>query len=197
MIDLELFTEADFAQLIGWLDHERLLTEWSGPLFSFPLTPDQLRGYLQHANQPQRSERFAYKAVDADSGAAVGHISLDYLNWNDQTGRITRVLVGAPAARGHGVGQAMVKAALRIGFEELGLRRISLGVYDFNATAIRCYQRCGFRRIGTLQDVVRFHGEAWSSMEMSIMKHEWTPVEKPPPLLGRNARFGASSALGS
>jgi RimJ/RimL family protein N-acetyltransferase len=142
-------------------------------VFTDPLTAEQLREYLQHANQPKQSEVFAYKAIDAVTGATVGHISLAHLNWNDNTGRISRVLVGDPAMRCRGYGQAMVKALLKIGFEKLGLRRISLGVYDFNSPAIRCYQRCGFHHIGTLRHVVRYKDEYWSAVEMSIMQHEW------------------------
>jgi RimJ/RimL family protein N-acetyltransferase len=103
----------------------------------------------------------------------VGHISLGQLNWDNRTGRISRVLVGSPALRGQGYGQAMVNALLNIGFTELGLQRITLGVYDFNTPAIRCYHRCGFQHIGTLRHVVRYDNEYWSSVEMCLQKDEW------------------------
>ncbi|SFP98789.1 GNAT family N-acetyltransferase [Hymenobacter arizonensis] len=173
MVLLKPLTENDFPQLISWVDNERLLKEWSDPMFTYPLTTEQLHQYLQHANQPRKSEVFAYKALDAATGDVVGQISLAHLNWNDSTGRISSVLVGDEALRCRGYGQAMVKALLKIGFEKLGLRRISLGVYDFNSPAIRCYQRCGFHHIGTLRHVVRYQDEYWSSVEMSIMQHEW------------------------
>jgi RimJ/RimL family protein N-acetyltransferase len=177
MLLLAPFTEHDFPQLISWLNSERLLKEWSGPMFSFPLTTDQLHRYLHEANRAQQSELFAYKVIDAATNTTVGHISLAHLNWGDKTGRITRVLVGDPALRCRGYGQAMVKALLKLGFEQLGLRRISLGVYDFNSPAIRCYQRCGFHHIGTLRHVVRYEGEYWSSVEMSIRQEEWKQAD--------------------
>jgi len=177
MIILEPFTEADFSQLISWIDNERLLKEWSGGLFSFPLTEDSLRWYIEDANDLENSEVFIYKAIDTSTGETVGHISLGSISQHHKAGRITRVLVGNTAARGQGYGQAMIKAILAIGFQDLGLHRISLGVYDFNRSAIRCYERAGMHREGTLRDVVRYGDEYWSLVEMSILKPEWQQVQ--------------------
>lgn len=176
MILLQPFTEADFPQLIAWIDSERLLKEWSGALFSFPLTPDKLRWYIQGANDPARSDVFAYKAVAARTGETVGHISLGSISRHNRSGRITRVLVG-PGGRGHGYCPAMIRAVLAVGFGELGLHAITLGVYDFNTAAIRCYRRCGFHLDGTLRHAVRYHDEYWSSVEMSMLEDEWQATQ--------------------
>ncbi|HEX8506599.1 MAG TPA: GNAT family protein [Hymenobacter sp.] len=177
MIFLEPFTEADFPQLIAWLDCEPLLKVCFGPKFTFPLTPGQLRQHVRDANVPGHSERLVYKALDAGTGVPIGHIALDHLNWDARTGRISQVLVGQLADRGRGYGQAITQAALAIGFDELGLHRIGLGVYDFNAAAIRCYEQCGFRHIGTLRHVLRYDDEYWSSAEMSLLASEWRQAQ--------------------
>ena len=173
MIALEPFTPDDFAQLIAWIDNERLLTEWSGSLFGFPLTPADLAWYVRGANDFAAPDVFIYKAVERATGQTVGHISLGSISQRDRSGRITRVLVGPGAARGRGYCAAMVRALVRIGFAELGLHRIGLGVYDFNHGAIRCYQKCGFHTDGTLRDVARYGGEYWSLVEMSLLEDEW------------------------
>lgn len=180
MIKLEPFTEADFQQLISWIDNEGLLKEWSGGLFSFPLTEDSLRWYIEDSNDLATSEVFIYKAVDPRTDEVVGHISLGSISQYNRAGRITRVLVGNTAARGRGYCQAMIKAILAIGFEDLGLHRISLGVYDFNQSAIRCYQRAGMHREGTLRDVVRYGDEYWSLVEMSMLAPEWHQAQAEP-----------------
>ncbi|RZK12629.1 MAG: N-acetyltransferase, partial [Hymenobacter sp.] len=153
MIKLELFTPADFAQLIAWVDTEQLLYEWSGSLFSFPLTPAGLDWYLEGANDFANPEVFIYKAIESDTGRAVGHISLGGISERNRSGRISRVLVAE--GKGRGYCAAMVRAVLRIGFEQLHLHRIDLGVYDFNHAAIRCYEKCGLRVDGVLRDVLR------------------------------------------
>ena len=183
MITLEPFTPADFAQLIAWVNNEQLLHEWSGSLFSFPLTPSALDWYLEGANDFANPEVFIYKAVESETGQTVGHISLGGISEHNRSGRISRVLVGQ--GKGRGYCAAMVRALLRIGFEELRLHRIDLGVYDFNHAAIRCYQKAGFQIDGVLRDVARHGDYYWSLVEMSILEDEW--AAKQAALVGKAA----------
>lgn len=178
MIRLEPFTPADFDQLIAWINDERLMKEWSGSLFSFPLTEESLAWYLEGANDLKKPEVFVYKAVDDKTGTVVGHISLGGISERDKSGRITRVLVGSAAERGKGFCRKMIRGMLKIGFDDLGLHRISLGVYDFNTAAIQCYLKAGFTQEGVMRDVVKHGDEYWSLVEMGILEHEWRAQQK-------------------
>ncbi len=42
MIKLEPFEKEDFDQLISWTDSEKLLIQFAGPDYTFPLTTQQL-----------------------------------------------------------------------------------------------------------------------------------------------------------
>ncbi len=172
MIQLEAFTAADFPELQEWLKTAQLLSEWSGGLFSFPLSEDALHWYIEDTNVVGESDVFIYKAVDTKTGQTVGHLSLGNISQRDRSGRLTRVLV-SEKQRGRGICTKMIDQVLRIGFEDLKLHRISLGVYSFNHGAIRCYLRCGFHKEGVLRDVVRYGTEYWSLVEMSILEDEW------------------------
>jgi len=46
MIKLEPFTSKDFLRLINWMDSERELVQFAGPIFSYPLTENQLTEYI-------------------------------------------------------------------------------------------------------------------------------------------------------
>jgi RimJ/RimL family protein N-acetyltransferase len=50
MIKLEPFTSDDFTQLMEWVDDERLMKEWSGSMFSFPLSEAGLTWYIEGSN---------------------------------------------------------------------------------------------------------------------------------------------------
>ena len=67
----------------------------------------------------------------------------------------------------------MVSAVLKIGFEDLKLHRICLGVYDFNKAAISCYKKAGLVIEGTNRDCLLFKTQWWSMVEMSILEEEW------------------------
>ena len=173
MLVLEKFTSSDYGQLIEWIKDEELLMNWSGSLFSFPLTEKSLEWYIEDVNDIDTSLCFIYKAVDTETNATVGHISLGGISKKNSSGRISRVLIGNTNNRGKGCCQEMIKAVIKIGFETLKLHRISLGVYDFNTSAIRCYQKAGFAIEGTTRDVLNYKGSWWSLIEMSILEDEW------------------------
>ena len=173
MIRLEHFMKEDFKQLISWIDSETLLTHWSGSLFRFPLNEDSLDWYIEDTNDLANSEAFVYKAVDSDTGETVGHISLGGISFKNRSARVSRVLVGNNQDRKAGICQQMVKAVLKIGFEDLHLHRISLGVYTNNPAAIRCYERCGFKNEGINRDILLHNNEWWSMIEMSMLEDEW------------------------
>jgi RimJ/RimL family protein N-acetyltransferase len=179
MIVLEYFERKDFEQLINWLSNEELLMNWSGSLFSFPLTLESMHWYIRDVNNMPHAEAYVYRAVETDTGEVVGHISLGGLSPKNRSGRISRVLVGNEAARGKGYCRQMVEAVLKIGFEELKLHRISLGVYDFNTAAIKCYQKAGLITEGTSRDCLLFKDQWWSLVEMSMLEEEWRALQKP------------------
>jgi RimJ/RimL family protein N-acetyltransferase len=131
-----------------------------------------LEWYIEDTNLINESGAFVYKAVETETGAAVGHISLGGISWKNRSSRISRVFV-RPDAMQKGICQQMTKAVLQIGFEELGLHRIGLGVYENNKAALNCYLKSGFNIEGVSRDVLWFNGEFLSLVEMAILEPEW------------------------
>ncbi len=171
MIRLEYFTRKDFEELIRWIDTEELMMNWAGGLFNFPLTSESLEWYISNVNQPG-AEAYVFKVVEEVSGKSVGHISLGSLSQKNRSGRITRVYI-VPEARGRGICNIMVRKAAEFGFRELGLHRISLGVYNNNKDAIHCYTKAGFSIEGIMRDNTFFNGKWYSLVEMSMLEHEF------------------------
>jgi RimJ/RimL family protein N-acetyltransferase len=161
-VELREFEPADAGCLLAWVGGPEELLTWSGPAFSWPLDQGQLGAYAAEAS------RRIWMAVDARTGEAVGHASLK-LAADRPGGRLGRVLV-APAARGRGVGAAMLTQVLAQAFGELGLERVELGVFTHNGSAIRLYERLGFTCEAVLRDVEHVNGRGWSAMRMSVHK---------------------------
>ena len=134
VIKLESFQKSDFKQLINWINSEEFLIQWSGNAFTFPLDEQQLE-YIESANT------LAFKVVDEETSDVIGHISLGQIDNINKSARIGKVLVGNTKMRGRSIGKHMMKAVLHIAFDELKLHRVTLGVYDFNTSAISCYEK--------------------------------------------------------
>jgi RimJ/RimL family protein N-acetyltransferase len=177
-IRLRRFDHSDFSRLIGWMESPEALMQWSG-VFTWPLDERQLQDYLS-ASLGENPIRRIYTVLEAGRGEPVGHIELNNIDERNRSATVSRVLVGDPKLRGQGLGRAMVEATLRIGFGEMGLHRIDLVVFDFNAPAIACYERAGFVVEGRERDVRRMGGGYWSALRMGILEDQWRRHQEPP-----------------
>jgi RimJ/RimL family protein N-acetyltransferase len=114
--------------------------------------------------------RRLYKAMKEDS--FVGYIELNNINLEHNNAVISRVLVNK-SFEGQGIGYEMVKWLTDLAFREFGFHRISLGVFDFNIRAFRCYEKVGFIKEGVLRESMKVKDSYWSSILMSILNQEW------------------------
>lgn len=171
MVRLEYFERRDFPKLIEWIADEETMMNWAGALFTFPLTESSLDWYISDVNEPT-SEAYIYRVVEEESGEVIGHISLGSVSRKNRSARISRVFLH-PTVRGKGYCYLIVRKIIDIGFNQLGLHRISLGVYSFNKSAIRCYQKSGFTIEGTMRENLWFKDTWWSLVEMSILEQEF------------------------
>jgi RimJ/RimL family protein N-acetyltransferase len=176
MIELQPFERSDFQRLISWVPSAEFLMQWAGFIFKYPLDEAQLEEYLRSAEK-NPARRCIWKAVNSDTGEVIGHVELNNIYEHDRKADLCRVMV-APSHRGKGYGKQMVLKVLEFAFAELGLHRVQLGVYNFNESAIRCYETCGFVKEGLLRECRRMGKEWWSLYQMSILEHEWRTRQK-------------------
>jgi len=157
-IQLKPFTPGDFKTLIAWIADEALLTQFAGPVFTFPLTEEQLHHYLEDAH------RSVFKVVDSTTQCTIGHAEI----YNNQHGsvRLCRVLIGDEKFRGKGFGQAIIQALISYSLKELHATTISLNVYTWNTGAIKCYEKVGFVLNGDHFTTVKVGEEVWQSVQM-------------------------------
>lgn len=83
-----------------------------------------------------------------EQGAIVGTLTLMILITPGATFGFVEDVVVDVAARGHGIGEALVRECLRLAAEQ-GARRIELHSGDHRQAAIRLYQRVGFKKFET------------------------------------------------
>jgi RimJ/RimL family protein N-acetyltransferase len=181
----------DCGKLVGWIPSSDALFQWSGPWdFRWPLHRAQLERDLAAAGERRR----VLAAVNP-AGELVGHVMLTA--WPDHgLGLIGRVLVD-PERRGSGLGRALMREIVRVGFDELGLHRLQLTVYDFNSAAIACYQHTGFTIEGRLRDSTLGSDGYWNGYVMAMLEPEYRRRQLPHDggHVVRSARFGDAEAL--
>jgi RimJ/RimL family protein N-acetyltransferase len=169
-IQLRPFGRGDFDRLIAHAESPEFLYQWAGGLFTFPLDGGQLDRYLLTAVGEPPTTRI-YTALD-QAGTPVGHIELTRIDRQHRGASLARVLVFSEH-RGQSLGRVLLTQALRVGFEQLGLHRIDLVVFDFNQAAVAAYRRAGMVVEGRLRDVRKVGDTFWSVLQMSMLEDEW------------------------
>ncbi len=79
------------------------------------------------------------------------------------------IFIGEDSARGHGIGTASCKLALKYAFEELGLNRVYLRALAGNEAAIRSYEKAGFVKEGLLREDVCINGKFTDIVWMAVL----------------------------
>lgn len=99
-----------------------------------------------------RHDDRAYFAIEtADEALHVGNVWLWAIDRRHRKAEL-RVVIGAAAARGRGIGAAAIDKMCRHAFDEFKLHRIYAHVLDINPAGRRAFERAGFTLEGTLRD---------------------------------------------
>ncbi len=162
---LEKFSEIDFDTLLSWVKDEKELIQFAGPIFSFPLTKDQLQNYLKD------TKRHAFKIIHHDTNMSIGHC--EAYKTNEQNSRLCRILIGDKNFRGRGYGTILTKILTEWCFDNLNTNFVDLNVYDFNNIAIKSYENVGFKKEIINEETTQVKNENWTSYKMTVTRKEF------------------------
>lgn len=124
---------------------------------------------------------FAIEPLPGQNGAGqfAGACSLQHIDTRNRHAELG-IWMASHAMRGLGYGTEAVRLLLGYAFEVVRLDKVHLGVYDFNESGIRSYERVGFRYEGRLRDMIYYDGRYWDEWPMRILRSEWERDQKPP-----------------
>ncbi|WP_346897841.1 GNAT family protein [Clostridium sp. UBA7503] len=175
MIRLELIKKEDLNKIVEWNSNKSAdeLLQWAGPLYEHPLTLSQVEKYFLDEKNKGVVDTYIYKIATISTGDIIGTVELREVDQENKVARVCRFLIGEEKERGKGIGALALKEVLRIGFEVKGFEKITLGVFDFNKGAVRCYEKAGFEIEKLIKDARKAKDGYWSLYEMSVSKSKW------------------------
>jgi RimJ/RimL family protein N-acetyltransferase len=128
---------------------------------------------------------FSIRTLEDDR--LIGEIGLDVVNWPGRDAFVG-LGIGETEYWSKGYGTDVMSVLLRFAFTEINLRRVSLGVFEYNPRAIRSYEKTGFRHEGRLRHLLNREGRRWDNLFMGILREEWLELNMP---VGAEAAVGA------
>lgn len=119
----------------------------------------------------ENKNEFSFAIVNKN-GEYIGGCNTMHLDFKNGTTYIA-LYIGHPDYMNKGYGTEAMKMFLNFLFNELGLRKVKLGVFDFNKRAIRCYEKCGFSVDGINKDELYRYGKYHDNLAMSITREKF------------------------
>jgi RimJ/RimL family protein N-acetyltransferase len=113
---------------------------------------------------------FTIRALEDDR--LIGELGFDGISYT-QGETFVGIGIGERDYWDKGYGTDAMNVLLRYGFTELNLQRVTLTVFEYNARAIRSYEKCGFRVEGRTRETLHREGRRWDVIFMGILQEEW------------------------
>jgi RimJ/RimL family protein N-acetyltransferase len=117
-------------------------------------------------------ESVAYAIEIRESGRLIGLTTFSNLD-PDNGSVLFHITIGEPDTWDQGYGTEATGLMLWLAFERIGLHRVSLSVFGFNARAIRAYEKAGFQVEGRHRQAIWRDGRRWDEVMMGILAPEW------------------------
>lgn len=147
-------------------DYETVRGMLSGIPFPSSLSDEQ-RWLEQQTSYTRGEYQFA---IEDGGGDLVGRCGVIRLDWKNRVAEVA-IMLGTPY-RGRGYGTEAMALLTAFCFREMNLHKVKVSVFDFNAAAIRCYEKCGFVREGALRKEIFRDGAYRDVVLMARMAEE-------------------------
>ena len=174
MLRLRPYKPCDAQSIASWCSDERTLRRWSADRFGeFPVTAEDINEkYLKFNGDCSEPDNF-YPMTAFDETGAVGHFIMRFVDEEKRTLRLGFVIVD-DAKRGRGYGREMIGLALKFAFEMICAEKVTIGVFDTNPAAFRCYTSAGLTEAAEYEkEALEFFGEKWGLIELEMTAEEY------------------------
>jgi RimJ/RimL family protein N-acetyltransferase len=167
-VELRRHDRANYPLYARWYGDEEVwrLTSWEPE----PMRRGAVERLFEDREKSPRDDSFAIHREAEEE--PFGVISLMNISEDNASADLS-VIVGDEKYRDKGLGTEAIRIILWHAFEELGLDRVGLSVFEFNEPAISAYEKLGFKRESRLRNAVRRDGGSHDAIFMRILASEW------------------------
>ena len=170
MLCLRPYRSCDAEVIVKWIGDEVSFRKWCADRYeNYPITEMDINRQYSECMQAG----FFYPMTAFADQHAVGHLIMRFTDDEKMVLRFGFVIADNKK-RGMGYGKEMLRISLKYAFEILKVKKVTLGVFENNPAAYRCYQAVGFRNVTTEPDkYYEILGQKWKCLEMEITEAEY------------------------
>lgn len=157
---------SDVDDIMAWINDPDVTRNFAN--MSAAITREQELAWLEHVIASDTDRLYA--VVD-ESGAYLGNAGIHKIYWPARNGRLGLVL-GAPGARGRGLGTQAMRLLIDMAFAELGLHKVWLVHYRTNTRMAHIAEKLGFTEEGVLRDEYFHQGSFHDMIRWSLLEDD-------------------------
>jgi RimJ/RimL family protein N-acetyltransferase len=164
---LRMIERDDLQRCHAWMNDEDLRSTLAQ---RYPVSLAREADWIERATRGQDPSEMVFAICLIQGDRHIGNCALEQIDRDNGTATLG-IFIGEADCRGQGFGEETVRTLCRFGFDELRLEKIRLDVHEGN-TAIRTYERVGFRREGVLRGEIFRRGGRRDVFRMGLLKNE-------------------------
>lgn len=130
------------------------------------------QSWLEKHIESEEGRSFPFMIHTLEGDRPIGFTDLGGVRWRHGDAWVG-IGIGDPDDWGKGYGTDAMRVLLRYAFRQLGLHRVSLEVFEYNARAARSYEKSGFVLEGRAREALQRDGRRWDVLFMGILREEW------------------------
>lgn len=169
MVKLAPLQPQHVAHFYTWLRDPEVI-EYSLSAFQGMKTTQQIDQWFGATLQQENSLNLGIYLEKTD--ALIGYAGLSNISATNHSAEYF-LFIGEKALWGKGVGTAVTKQIVRLGFTDHQLNRIMLTVSELNTGGWKAYAKAGFVVEGRLRQATCRQGVFHDKIVMSVLKTEW------------------------
>ncbi len=139
---------------------------------AFPYTMQDLeKFYAQVTGSPTE---VIFAIADRKAHQHIGNVKLGPINWVHRR-TMFGIMIGDKRFWGKGVGEEVTSLMMEYAFNRLNLHRVGLVVFEEHQSAVRCYEKVGFKVEGCLREQMYQDGTYKNHLWMGLLRSEYKP----------------------
>lgn len=172
MLRLRPYKPNDAQTIVKWAKDEITFRKWSSDRYPyFPITAEDInKKYIDENGECKDPENF-YPFTAFDESGICGHMIMRFTDDLKKVIRFGYIIID-DTRRGNGLGKELLSLATKYAFEIIKAEKITLGVFDNNINAEKCYSTFGFEFTGDYTEV-KINNEIWKFREMELTKEKY------------------------
>lgn len=137
---------------------------------AFPATVQDLeKFYAQVTGSPTE---VIFAIAERKSDQHIGNVKLGPINWVHRR-TMFGILIGDQKFWGKGIGEEVTRLMVDYAFNRLNLHRVGLVVFEEHQSAVRCYEKVGFKVEGCLREQMYLDGTYKNHLWMGLLRSEY------------------------